>query len=454
MFSLQTSRDQLSGYWEGVNLREHVLTVPRDHFNPDSSDLIEVYTRELFTGNSSSSKDKPYLLYLQGGPGFPSPRPADISGWLKVALKHYRVLLLDQRGTGRSTPVDGVTISQMSLPEQIRTLSLLRADQIVADAEALRHALHPADSKPPRWSVLGQSFGGFCITAYLSRTETASGLQECFITGGLPALDIHVDDNYRATYAQTAVRNKELYARLPQVEKTIREVSAHLEAEDERLPTGERLSARRFRTIGIDLGRSTGPVSLTWLLESPWHTVRGNKRLRTGFLEALGQRLSYASHPLYAAIHETIYAGASAAISGRATNWSAQRIREEIPGFAEDADPRNTSEPFFLTGEHIFPWQFEEDPALRPFQEVAEVLATKMDWPTVYNPQVIAEQNVHGAAAVYTPDMFVPTAYSRQTGALMSGVHVWELSDRHHNALGVEGEFIFSGLRERLGQPA
>ena len=49
----------------------------------------------------------PCLLYLQGGPGFPSARPTlPPGGWTKAALaKGYRVLLLDQRGTGRSTPV-------------------------------------------------------------------------------------------------------------------------------------------------------------------------------------------------------------------------------------------------------------------------------------------------------------------------------------------------------------
>lgn len=38
----------------------------------------------------------PYLLYLQGGPGFESPRPTEASGWLKRACEEYRVVLLDQ----------------------------------------------------------------------------------------------------------------------------------------------------------------------------------------------------------------------------------------------------------------------------------------------------------------------------------------------------------------------
>ena len=47
----------------------------------------------------------PWLLYLQGGPGFEAPRPTESSSWLKAALHHgFRVVLLDQRGTGRSSP--------------------------------------------------------------------------------------------------------------------------------------------------------------------------------------------------------------------------------------------------------------------------------------------------------------------------------------------------------------
>jgi hypothetical protein len=38
----------------------------------------------------------PYLLFLQGGPGFESPRPVEASGWLKKACEVYRVILLDQ----------------------------------------------------------------------------------------------------------------------------------------------------------------------------------------------------------------------------------------------------------------------------------------------------------------------------------------------------------------------
>ena len=38
----------------------------------------------------------PYLLYLEGGPGFESPRPTEISGRIGKLCEEYRVILLDQ----------------------------------------------------------------------------------------------------------------------------------------------------------------------------------------------------------------------------------------------------------------------------------------------------------------------------------------------------------------------
>jgi len=44
-----------------------------------------------------------------------------------------------------------------------------RADSIVADAELVRETLLiSSDAQNSRWSLLGQSFGGFCAVQYLS----------------------------------------------------------------------------------------------------------------------------------------------------------------------------------------------------------------------------------------------------------------------------------------------
>ena len=58
-----------------------------------------------------------------------------------------------------------------------------------------------------------------------------------------------------------------------------------------------------------------------------------------------------------------------------------------------------------MTGEMIFPWMFETLSALRPFKEVAQILADKDDWPALYNRERLLENRVPVAAVVYYDDM-------------------------------------------------
>lgn len=77
--------------------------------------------------------------------------------------------LQDQRGTGRSSGITPANLSSRGEPaEQAAYLRCFRADSIVRDAEAIRCMLVPPSCHGGRWSVLGQSFGGFCCATYLS----------------------------------------------------------------------------------------------------------------------------------------------------------------------------------------------------------------------------------------------------------------------------------------------
>src|SRR5262249_54396035 len=157
--------------------------VPLDHAQPDGR-RVTVFTREIA---DRDGLERPLLVFFEGGPGMEAHRPTVSPvgpAWLKRALKDYRVLLLDQRGTGRSTPVGA--LEGLTSPEQAEYLSHFRADSIVRDAELIREELGVE-----RWSILGQSFGGFCVTAYLS--HAGESLREAFTTGGLPPVGVHTD---------------------------------------------------------------------------------------------------------------------------------------------------------------------------------------------------------------------------------------------------------------------
>lgn len=54
-----------------------------------------------------------------------------------------------------------------------------RADSIVRDAEIVRQALVPGNNNGGRWSLLGQSFGGFCALTYLSFAPQGEPLLQC-----------------------------------------------------------------------------------------------------------------------------------------------------------------------------------------------------------------------------------------------------------------------------------
>lgn len=125
-------------------VQEHYLTVPLDYRSPEG-EKIKLFVRELGPQNTNL----PFLIYLQGGPGFEAPRPLEGSGWMGAALTHYRVLLMDQRGTGASTAltVHSITARSDNPEEQAAYCALFRQDNIVRDSEMIRHLVrHNTDS--------------------------------------------------------------------------------------------------------------------------------------------------------------------------------------------------------------------------------------------------------------------------------------------------------------------
>ncbi|GLW63783.1 alpha/beta hydrolase [Actinomadura rubrobrunea] len=397
-----------------------MLEVPLDHADP-AGPAIEVYAREVVAPGKEDS-DLPWLLFLQGGPGHKAIRPgADPGAWLDRALREYRVLLLDQRGTGRSTPANRQTLPA-DPAEAAAYLRHFRADSIVRDAELLRRRL--IGDRP--WSVLGQSFGGFCAVTYLSLAP--EGLREAFITGGLPSLTAGPDEVYRAAYPRVLAANERYFARYPDDQEIVRRIVRHLRERDVRLPGGERLTARRFQTLGIGLGSSVQFHNLHYLLEEAFI---GRDELSDAFLRAVDAAVSYAARPIYALLHEACYC------QGTASRWSAHRVRDEFPQFALDGDG-----PVRFVGEMIYPWFFEEDPALRPLRECAELLAAYEDWPDLYDVDRLAANAVPVAAAVYYDDMYVDRDHSLQTADRIAGLRTWVTNEYAHNGLSADARVL------------
>ncbi|MGN6681524.1 MAG: alpha/beta fold hydrolase [Streptosporangiaceae bacterium] len=413
----------------GTVLTDHFFEVPVDHADPGGPQLT-VYAREVVAKENAGNRDLPWLCFFQGGPGQQSPRPKGREGWLDRALRDYRVLLLDQRGTGRSTPANQLTLASLGGPQaQAEYLTHFRADSIVADAELIRRRL----TTGAPWSVLGQSFGGFCAVTYLS--QAPQGLAEAFITGGLPGLATAADDVYLATYPIVAGKNAAHYQRYPDDVAQARRVAAYLLRKEVLLPSGAPLTAEAFQALGSCLGASTGSHDLHYLLEDAFDgdEISDSFRYRTQAM------LTFAAGPLYAVLHEACYA------QEMATCWAAHRIREQFPAFSAEA-ALDGSDPVLFTGEMIYPWMLAADPVLRPLADAAEVLARHDGWPRLYDRVQLNRNDVPVMAAIYYDDMYVPQQFSVDTAAQIRGLRRWVTNEYEHDGLRVSGSAVLDRL--------
>ncbi len=417
----------------GLTLVDHEFTVPLDHARPDG-EQITVFAREV-TAAGADSSHLPWLVFFQGGPGGKSPRPTGRSGWIRRATADYRVLLLDQRGTGRSTPVTHRTLARRGdAAAQADYLKHFRADSIVRDAELIRAELAGPDVP---WSILGQSYGGFCAVTYLSIAP--AGLREVMITGGLPPLTASAEEVYRATYRRVLAQNRRYFERYPGDQERAGAVAAYLAEHDVRLPDGSPLTPRRFQQLGMAFGASDGFESVHYLLEEAFVEGPDGAELSETFLRGALEALSFAGRPIYAILHESIYC------QGAASRWAAERVRAEYPEF-EPAPGR----PLLFTGEMIYPWMFELDPALQPMRAAAELLAEYDGWPPLYDVARLRANTVPVAAAVYYDDMYVERAFSEETAATIAGCRVWVTNEHQHNALRADGEAVLGRLLAML----
>lgn len=424
----------------GVRYTPYTFSVPLNYQQPNG-DTLTVFARAV-TAADGHDEHKPWLVYFQGGPGFPAPRASASSGWMKRALQQFRVLLLDQRGTGQSSVITHHTLAGQTPQQQAEYLSHFRADNIVRDAEFIRQQWGI-----DRWAILGQSFGGFCSLTYLSLFP--SSLLRSYITGGVPSLSRHPDDVYRATFQRTLDKNAAFFRQFPHAQAMCQRIADHLLANDVRLPNGQRFTVEQFQQIGIHFGMSDAFLPTYFTLENALIEVEGKETLRYEFLQHMMMDQGFQTNPIYAILHEAIYC------QGFASQWSAHRMRDAFPEF--HYQPGQT---FLFTGEMVFPWMFDQYTQLQPLNDAAHLLAEKDDWHALYDAKVLAQNSVPVSCAVYADDMFVEMDISRETLRHIPNSQAWITNQYEHNGLRVDGEHILDTLiamgeqtAANLGQP-
>lgn len=418
----------------GITLQENYLDVPLDWggINPQDSDdvkkamqsrkSIKFFYRIMCEAGKEKS-DLPYLIFLQGGPGGQSPRPLNphSDGWFCEALKYFKVILPDQRGTGRSSQVDGALISSLKdSQKQADYLHYFLADSIVRDCEYLRHSVFHGQ----KWTILGQSYGGFLTLTYLSHFPQAIRL--AFTTGGIPGIYSSIDDIYRHTYDTLEMKNAQYFDRYPQDRELISVFAHYVRKHRTYLPNGDIVSVKRIQSLGQGFGMKFGYERVHWLLDTAFD---GMGNISDGFLHNLYIATTSYGRELYWTLQEGIYQNGDSSGFCRASQWSAQRELEKRISFSDEEEY-----PLF-TGEMTYPWRFNEDSALRPFKDAMDIFMESTQWGTIYQFQQLEKNEVPLYSAVYYNDMYVPQELSMNTLAHIKNSYPWITSAYEHDGL-------------------
>lgn len=398
----------------GRHLSDYSLQVPLDWKHPEG-EHITVFYREVVAAHRQH-EELPLMIYLQGGPGGAGPRPIGDSGWLSVALERFRVILMDQRGTGASTPVTTQVIEGFDSGEAGATyLENFRADSIIRDAEAIR--IHGYGSKP--WVTLGQSYGGFLTLSYLSFFPEA--LAGCLITGGLPSLTPCAASVYARTIPRVRAKNEKFYKLYPADRQRVENLVRTLNEDEYFLPDGDRFTVRRLQSLGIDFGMGPGFERLHWLLE----LAGDGTNISNALLQEVQNRTNFASNPLFAVLQEDIYGNGA----NGASRFAAEAELELHPEFSTKVQPLQ------FTGEMMFRWTFEETKLLRPFLPAVEKLASRRTHREIYDREKLAANQVPIAAAVYHDDMYVDAGLSLDTASTVGNLHAWVTNEHEHDGI-------------------
>jgi len=167
---------------------------------------------------------------------------------------YNKFLLMDQRGTGQSTPVTLQSL-QAKFTESLPTkevsdyLSNFRAPEICSDADLIRHSL--LSSGQPYDAILGQSFGGFCLASYLMNPSLLPP-RSSFFTGGIPPIyEPDTKKVYKTLYNRVIERNNLYYAQYPGDVDLVKIIVRALIAEPVPLPSGGTLTPRRFLQVKV-----------------------------------------------------------------------------------------------------------------------------------------------------------------------------------------------------------
>lgn len=426
---------------QALSVTEYTFQVPLDYANPDAG-TITIFARSAtkserpLVPSDSPAPPRPYMVYLQGGPGFGCENPSEAPPTHEVLKRGYQIIYIDHRGTGMSTPVTAETLDKIAsdVDGKVKYLKLLRQDNTVRDCEAIRKYLNKdLEGDKAQWSLLGQSYGGFIGLSYLSMHP--EGLRECYFTGGMAPIGKTAEELYTVTFGHVEKRTDEYYAKFPQDIDSVKQIAAYIESQGGSiaLPNGGKMTVPRFMTFGIIFGKHGGFDMLHEVVLRLKNSLDQFGFFVRPALKAFSDFSEFDECIIYAILHEAIYCDGPIA-----TNWSAQRVGEKLDKYSwlkPGAVTANTEGPLYFSGEMIFPSHFDNFSGLQPLKEVAQKLAESTEWDYLYDQEQLKKNEVPVYAASYVSDMFVDFGFATNTANMTKNTKVFATNILYHNAI-------------------
>ena len=97
-------------------------------------------------------------------------------------------------------------------------------------------------------------------------------------------------------------------------------------------------------------------------------------------------------------------------------------------------------------GEAMFPWMFQEDPALKPFAAAMDVLMEDTEFGQLYDIDQLARNTVPLRCAVYFDDLYVDSGLQLDTLSRVGNSRAWVTNEFEHD--GLHGDVVFKRLFE------
>jgi hypothetical protein len=294
------------------------------------------------------------------------------------------------------------------------------------------------------------------MMSYLSLVEQPPKI--CLFTGGIAPMLTPAYDAYSSLWERVRERSLQYYDMYPGDILLVKKIVNKLLEEPATLPSGGKLTARRFLQLGMSLGGGPSSFASMHSLFNSAFLLPDETKFTRSFLKTVDSQQPFDDNPIYFWLHESIYADGP---SNSPTNWAAHRAYEDKVKTPSEFDYRLTSQldsdarPTLFFGEMVFPWMAED------FAEcggvgctaLANALATKDDWTHLYDGdhmrQVLGDGSSRAAAAVYYGDMYVDFNCVMEVaarGGPLEKCKVYITNDYQHSGLRDDGAAIFSKL--------